>query len=61
MEYKKLKERMAQIDECNRILESSWLQYSTPMKICLKGAVLERRQNIINQMKHEGVTIDVTA
>mgnify|MGYP003651503606 CR=1 FL=1 len=60
MQYQRLKHFTKRIDECDtasaNIMSSTG--YSSDMMRCLQGAVIERKHNLIELMRQEGVSID---
>ena len=60
MQYTRIKHFTKRIDECDAVsaaLESSTV-HSKDMLRCLQGAIIQRRHNLIQLMRQEGVNID---
>lgn len=60
MQYPRLQHFIKKIDECDtasaNIMSSAG--YSSDILRCLQGAVIERKHNLIELMRQEGVSID---
>lgn len=67
MNLNKLKSIIDKLDECDSVIaELTTYAHRTPfdgysqyMKECLHGAVIERRINLLDQMKRQGIEVEV--